>query len=124
MADIAFLLLVFFMVTTHFLSEKGIFIEIPVGDNSTSQAQKINPKNITEIFINADGTVAMNYMDNFQPIEDIERLAELIEQKVNLRKEQMIILIKADRSAKYQRFIDVMNQVKISGAPRYSLVTR
>ena len=92
MADIAFLLLVFFMVTTQFINENGLFIELPSGDTS-DDAKKVRRENITEVLIQADGSVAMRYMEDFEQIKDMSLLAPMIRQKIELKPDHMIVLI-------------------------------
>ena len=56
MADIAFLLLVFFLVTTTISMDQGINLVLP----SEGNEMKINPNNITIISINESGKVLFN----------------------------------------------------------------
>ena len=56
MADIAFLLLVFFLLTTTISLDKGINIVLP----SEGEQKEIPKKNITNILINEIGKVLMN----------------------------------------------------------------
>ena len=53
MADIAFLLLIFFLVTTTMDMDKGIPMILPERGGEA----KINPKNIAKILVNATGDI-------------------------------------------------------------------
>ena len=55
MADIAFLLLVFFLVTTTISMDKGISLILPAEGNEL----EVNKKNIVEILVNQTGKVLM-----------------------------------------------------------------
>ena len=57
MSDIAFLLLVFFLVTTTISLDKGISLILPADGNEL----EVNKKNIVEILINDRGVVLMEY---------------------------------------------------------------
>ena len=56
MSDIAFLLLVFFLVTTTISLDKGISLILPAEGNEL----EVNRKNITSILINDKGKVLMD----------------------------------------------------------------
>ena len=56
MADIAFLLLIFFLVTTTISMDQGLEIVLP----SEGNEMKVNPNNITVISINESGKVLFN----------------------------------------------------------------
>ena len=55
MADIAFLLLIFFLVTTTFPKDKGLAIVLP----EQGEEQEVSQKNILHIIINPTGTVTI-----------------------------------------------------------------
>ena len=55
MADIAFLLLVFFLTTTVFNEEKGLPIVLP----EEKEEQEVSPKNILFLIVQADGAVVV-----------------------------------------------------------------
>ena len=56
MADISFLLLVFFMVSTVFVRYRGVPVELP-------EAEKIEKlesrRNVLQIWVNSEGTISM-----------------------------------------------------------------
>ena len=56
MSDIAFLLLVFFLVTTTISLDKGISLVLPADGNEL----EVNRKNIVSILINDKGRVLMD----------------------------------------------------------------
>ena len=69
MADIAFLLLVFFLVTTTISLDKGISLILPAEGNEV----EVNKSNIVNILVNDQGQVLID--DNPGKIRDIKSLA-------------------------------------------------
>ena len=59
MADIAFLLIVFFMLTSVFATEKGLQIVLP----EKGEVVKIKKGNIAQVYVNAKGQVRIEEED-------------------------------------------------------------
>ncbi|HET7274118.1 MAG TPA: biopolymer transporter ExbD, partial [Longimicrobiaceae bacterium] len=57
MADIAFLLLVFFLTTTTFDEEKGLQVVLP--EEGPESEQEVSPKNLLFLLVQADGSVVV-----------------------------------------------------------------
>ncbi|MDP8228921.1 MAG: biopolymer transporter ExbD [Candidatus Electryoneaceae bacterium] len=118
MADIAFLLLIFFLVTTTMDTDKGIPMVLPEHGGEA----KINPKNIAKILINATGDVLF---DN-EIIDDAE-LRDRLDIRLRERgndaegKPKLIVSIKTDRETEYERYIAILDIVKGSGATKISI---
>ncbi|MFM6998909.1 MAG: ExbD/TolR family protein, partial [Bacteroidota bacterium] len=53
MADIAFLLLIFFLVTTTMDVDKGLLVKLPPWTEESSEEQDIKEKNIFVVLVNA-----------------------------------------------------------------------
>ena len=75
MADIAFLLLVFFMVTTIFKLEDGLPVKMPKAEAGQKQPRDL----ITHIWIDRNDNISIN--DKLMPAEKVEPViyAKLIE---------------------------------------------
>lgn len=114
MADIVFLLLVFFLVTTTMNQDKGIGMQLP----PAGETKQIQQKNICNIWVNAAGDILINLSEQVpitQLRADIERrLAE---------NELLIISLKGDEETPYEKFIQVLDEIKLSGAERISLAS-
>ena len=111
MADIAFLLLTFFLVTTSLDLDKGLGLTLP----QRGGAKPIHKKNITSLLINAAGEVLLDE----EEIE-IPRIKEVIKQRL-AENDKLIVSIKTDRRTKYQAFVSVLDQVQMAEAPRISI---
>ncbi len=113
MADIAFLLIVFFLITTTMNQDKGIGMQLP----PAGEQKKIQRKNICNIWINAAGQILINLEEIplNQLRADIERRLE--------ENDKLIISLKAAEETPYTNFIDVLDEVKLTGATRISLAS-
>ena len=69
MSDIAFLLLVFFLVTTTISMDKGLSLILPAEGNE----MEVNRKNIVNVLVNDQGKVLFD--DKPTAIKDIKRKA-------------------------------------------------
>ncbi len=117
MADISFLLLVFFLVTTIFDEEKGLSIVLP----ETGNEAEVSQKNVLHLSIQANGIVQIKRGESPQiqqvtaaEIGPIWRLE--VAQNPNL-----IAAVKTSPGAPYRYMIDVLDQLQAVGAERVNL---
>ena len=54
MADIAFLLLIFFLVTTTIDVDKGVLVKLPPWSNEPPPELKLNSRNVYSVLVNAN----------------------------------------------------------------------
>ena len=111
LADIAFLLLIFFLVTTTIDVDRGIGLSLPAKGEET----EVRTKNITNLLINAQGEVLL---DN--EVIAINEIARRIEQKIQ-ENPNLIVSVKTDRITKYDVYIQVLDELKIAKATRTSI---
>lgn len=118
MADIAFLLLIFFLTTTVFNEEKGLGLTLP---EKKAEEVLINPKNILHIFVAADGSVSLQRGKgpDIQRI-DYRDLAEIFTEELRANP-NLIAAVKVDRRAKYIQMVNVLDELKLAKATRISL---
>ena len=111
MADIAFLLLIFFLVTTTIDMDKGLGIILP----AEGEELEIKKTNILNCLINSQGNVLLGG----EPIaiKDINR-----EIRRRLAKnDKLIISVKAHEKTKYGDYVAVIDQLKRANATRISI---
>jgi len=117
MADIAFLLLVFFLTTTVFNEEKGLPIVLP----EQSEEQEVSPKNLIFFIVQPDGRVVVRRGESEQeqtvPYTEVEGI---LRQEL-LANPNLIAAIQTDPAAPYRHMINVLDEVKLAGAERISL---
>jgi len=111
LADIAFLLLIFFLVTTTIDVDRGIGLTLP----GKGEEQEIRSKNIVSLLINSAGDVLLD--NEPTPIHDINRI---IKEKL-AQNDKLIISVKTDRETKYNAYIQVLDELKIAKATRISI---
>lgn len=112
LADIAFLLLIFFLVATTIDVDKGLTLVLPPVD---VEEMEINRKNITNILINDAGNVLLD--NEVLNVRDVERS---IREKLR-ENDKLIVSLKTTRGTKYKVYIQVLDQVKRAGATRISI---
>ncbi len=113
MADIAFLLIIFFLVTTSFNQEMGIGLTLPPW--SEGDVLQVRKKNMLNIWVNAAGEILLA-----DEIVSMRQVQPEVERRV-LENPLLIVSLKADRETDYNTFIQVLDQVKQAKAPKISL---
>ena len=111
MADIAFLLLIFFLVTTTIDMDKGLGMVLP----AEGEEMEISKKNILNCLINSTGNVLLGG----EGLE-IRDLSKSIRQKL-AENDKLIISVKAHKSTSYKDYIAVIDQLKRANATRISI---
>lgn len=111
LADIAFLLLVFFLVTTTINTDKGISLVLP----DRGEGTEVNKKNIANLLINANGDVLLRE----EPIA-VNLIAERARQML-IENDKLIFSVKTDATTKYEVYIQVLDQLKQANATRISI---
>ena len=117
MADIAFLLIVFFLVTTTMNQDKGLSLHLP----PVGETKEVKKKNILNVWINAQDQVAFFENDQLTPVPSAELKSRIESRLVENRK--LIISVKTERGASYRTFVDVLDELKMAGATKSSLFT-
>ena len=119
MADIAFLLLVFFLVTTTIPNDKGLMMQLPQKQDPNVPPPEIKQKdrNIFKVRINS----ADKLLVEDEVLEDIDKLKEMAKEHIlnpnnssDLAEspEKAIVSLKNDRGTSYEVFIKVLDQLQ------------
>jgi biopolymer transport protein ExbD len=121
-SDIAFLLLLFFMVTTVFVQEKVFWVERnrwPVAE----AIEKIPRNHTATIYVKLDNTILID--DVPYAIEDIEsmKIASVMQRKLS-DDSNMIVCFRTDRDTNYGTMSDVMRQLQDVGALKVTFETQ
>ena len=114
MSDIAFLLLIFFLVTTIFALEQGIPMALP---GQQSMDIKVKRKNILTVRAFANGSVTVD--DDPVPVDGIQTI---IERRL-AQNEKLIIVIETHPDAEYGLMVDILDELRLARARTISLKT-
>ncbi len=112
MADIAFLLLIFFLVTTTIDTDKGLGIVFPPPGDIEIEIRK---ENILNCLINSQGRVLLDE----EPIS-VEQIHRVVGQKLR-KNDKLIISVKAHPKTAYNDYVRVIDQLKMADAKRISI---
>ncbi len=117
MADIAFLLIIFFMLTTTFSQERTT-VELPESEIRTEV-----PKDAAIIAITQEGLI--RFTDGERPAFALGTAAELgpLTQEVVRFLPDKEFVIKADRLVRYELIDAVLEQLRLNGAKKVGLLT-
>ncbi len=116
MADIAFLLLIFFLVTTTMDIDKGLMVMLPPYSEEPPPESDVNKRNVLNILVNSSNQLLVKG----EPIE-IRELLELTKRHVNNNgadpnfsdsPTKAVVSLKNDRGTSYETYIAVQNELR------------
>ena len=117
MADIAFLLLIFFLVTATILQDKGILVQLPVWqEDSIIDTGKVKKRNLFIVKLNANDNLMVR--GKVTKVEDLKEQAKafiwnpLQDEALSETPAKAIISLEHDRSTSYEKYIQVYNELK------------
>lgn len=115
LADIAFLLLVFFLLVTTIDVDTGIGLVLPPEPEEDVEPPPINERNLLNILVNADGRVLID--EEQTSLDDVRDLVmEFIDNngqdpELSDSPDEAIVSIKTDRDTPYRVYIDMLDEV-------------
>ena len=114
MADISFLLLVFFMVTTVFVRYRGLPVRMPAAE----KIEKLeNRRIVTHIWIDGQGVIRIEEQDI-----GLDQVAKIMNRKM-IQDPRTIVSIKADADAEFGLIADVLEEQRKAEALRVNFAT-
>jgi biopolymer transport protein ExbD len=115
MADIAFLLLIFFLVTTTILSDEGLLVKLPPFEKDPPK-QKIIERNVFSVKLNAnDELLVRSEPANLTFLRQRAKefvLNPLQRPELSMSPKQAVVSIQCDRSTSYEAYLKVYNEIK------------
>lgn len=104
MADIAFLLITFFMVTTVFTAIHGIEYGMPKREPNSN----VKPQESVYIHVMYNGQVQVDFV----PIGSMENLAIYVKTKMEQTQGRKPVIIRTDPDAPYGKTVEVLDVLK------------
>jgi biopolymer transport protein ExbD len=117
MADIAFLLLVFFLITTVFDEEKGLRIVLP----EPAEEVEVSQKNVLHLLIRPDGLVDVKRGESPQIQTEQSSAIGAIWRQEFAGNPNLIAAVKTAPNAPYRFMVDVLDQLQAAKADKISL---
>ena len=111
--DIVFLLLIFFMLTSHFVQDDALNIQLP----ETESGEQLDEKKSIEIVINAEGQWLYK-----EQVIDADALFLVLQQGLS-KLEDKRVRIRGDRSSDLGSAVTVMDVARRAGATGVDIVT-
>jgi len=114
LADMAFILLIFFVVSTTFVRERGLPVNLPRAES----IDKIPRANAVTIYVDRAGNISID--DFFVEIPMVEGVMR----RKLMENFNMITAFRTDTDTQYGVMADIMNQMRRAEALRVSFETR
>ena len=114
MADIAFLLLVFFLVTTTISMDKGINLILPAEGNE----KEVDRNNLVNIAMNDQGKIL---------VDDVPKILgeiKLLVEKRIAANPKVIFSVTTHEKTKYQDYISLLDELKKAKATKISIANQ
>ena len=116
MADIAFLLLIFFLVTTTIAEDKGVLVKLPPWSDEPPPPLKLNSRNVYSVLVNAGNQLLVRgeLMQINQLKENTKNFIMNPNNMSNMAESptEALISIKNDRGTNYKTYLEVYNELK------------
>lgn len=116
MADIAFLLLIFFLVTTTIAEDKGILVKLPPWSDEEPDITQLKTRNVYSVLVNAQNQLLVRGEE--MDIDDLRENARdfisnpLGREDLAEAPNKAIISLKNDRGTSYATYLEVYNELK------------
>ena len=111
--DVLFLLLIFFIVSSTFLEQPGMKLDLP----QTSGQEAVRIEGYT-LFILSDGSIYLNEEEL-----NVNTLSERL-QEIAPEVEEQGLIFKADETTRYGLVVEIMDRVKQSGITKLIIASQ
>lgn len=115
-AEIAFLLLIFFLVTTTIAEDHGLLIKLPPYSSETFTQTTIHERNVYTVMVNAQNQIlAEGALINLSRLKyNVKNFIINPDNMSNLAESpyKAIITLRNDRGTKYETYLQVYNELK------------
>lgn len=115
MADIAFLLLIFFLVTATIIEDQGIYVKLPPWDDIPVEIP-VNENNVLSVYVNDQNQLLVE-----GEVASVDQLREMVkvfitnpgkDPKKPSSPQKAVISIINDRGTAYEIYLSIYNEIK------------
>ncbi|MHB9030684.1 MAG: ExbD/TolR family protein [Candidatus Latescibacterota bacterium] len=115
MADISFLLIIFFMVSTTFVVYRGFPVDLPFAQTIDSLKSK---RNVVNIWVSPTGRIMVDEYDT-----ELKTLGAIVQAKLAANP-RVVVMVKSDRNTEYRMISGVIEELRKANALRVSFIAR
>jgi biopolymer transport protein ExbD len=115
-SDVAFLLLIFFIVTTIFAAEQGLTLVLP-GKKTEDDIVRVKQSNVGTLKVHSNNQVTLDEV----PIE-INHIQNAIEDRI-VANPKLVVVLEIHPEADYGRMVACLDELRLANATRVSLKT-
>lgn len=109
LADVAFLLLIFFLVTTTIQTDTGLNVLLPAWTEN-KEFKKKKDKNVLSVIINSENELMIE--GKKAPLSDLQARTEQLILKEAESPEKAIVSLQNDNGTSYETYLAVYNEIK------------
>jgi len=120
MADVTFLLLIFFIVTTTITSDKGIKFVLPQKMDNT---EGVKVRGVVNVFLNDDNEVLIGKKgkEEVVSLEQVSSRLRILDREIAAAGDSIIVSIKVTDGSLYKNYVAIIDQIKSARIDRISL---
>jgi len=118
MVDVAFLLLIFFMVTTVFRTPQALEINLPPDPNAKLE---VNEEKVLTVRVLPDERSYWRRAKQPWARTPVEKLSDVF--RTYKGNQDLIVIIKIDRDAKFNHMVQIIDELDLANLTRFSLGT-
>lgn len=116
-ADVAFLLLIFFIVTTIFAAEQGLTLVLPGKQKDQTDSVKVKESNIATLYVDENNSITLN-----RKAIEINHIKQAIEDRI-LSNPKLVVVLKIHPDADYGKMVACLDELRLANANKVSLKT-
>ncbi len=109
MADIAFLLLIFFLVTTTIAEDQGVLVKLPIWEPDPI-TEPVPENNVLTVLVNKSDQLMIE--QSFAEVRDIPGLLRDHVISPDRRPNQAVVSLTHDRGTSYARYLEIYDALK------------
>jgi biopolymer transport protein ExbD len=123
MVDLAFLLLTFFILTTTFMKENAMDLQMPQPVDDSSMLATVNDENVITFVLARDNKAY--WWPGIEPPAQLTNYSKDGVRKILLQRRtnpKLVVIIKPTDDSRYENIVDILDEIAITKIPTYSIV--